>query len=306
MPRAISAVPVTPQLARTRAPGARTLVLAVLGVATAAWLLMAWLTVRDGAGDPHGHSIAGITAGNLAADSPSIPTGHVHGTSRPTGEPSPIGRGPALGPFALLVAGWVLMVVAMMLPPALPMLDLLRRLVARQRHRRALVALAVFCFVAVWTAAAALLVAASAGLQARSGQRGWPDRGPVVATGLVLVGAGLYQFSPLKNACLRACRSPRAFAVGFWQGRRSPAIEVGAITLAYAVSCIGCCWALMAVCFAVGTAAALPVMVLLAAVMAAERLATWGQRLVRPVGVAAAALGLALAVGLLPAGLVTP
>ena len=74
---------------------------------------------------------------------------------------------------------------------------------------------------------------------------------------------------------------------------------------AYAASCIGCCWALMAVCFAVGTAAALPVMVLLAAVMAAERLATRGQRLVRPGGVAVAALGFALAVGLLPAGLVT-
>ena len=282
------------------------LVLAVLGVAIGAWLLLGWVLAGDGAGGMHAHGVAGLAAADPATDPSTTSTGHGHGASGPTGEPSSLfGRGPALGTLVLVLSGWVLMVVAMMLPPALPMLDLVRRLVARQRHRRALAAFAVVCFVAVWTAAAALLMAASAIVGSLTGQVAGPDRASVVTAGLVLVGAGLYQFSPLKNACLRACRSPRGFAVGFWQGRRPPRFEVGAMVMAYAASCIGCCWALMAVCFAVGTTFALPVMVLLSAVMAAERLATWGPRLVRPVGVAAAALGFALAVGLLPAGLVT-
>ena len=63
-----------------------------------------------------------------------------------------------------------------------------------------------------------------------------------------------------------------------------------ALSGAYALSCIGCCWALMLICFAVGTAA-LPVMVALALVMAAERLAPWGRRLVRPSGLVLIVLG---------------
>ena len=79
-------------------------------------------------------------------------------------------------------------------------------------------------------------------------------------------------------------------------------VEAATVTGAYAVSCAGCCWALMAVSFAVG-AAALPVMVVLAVLMAAERLVRRGRRLVRPVGVVTVALGIAVLLDLLPAGL---
>jgi predicted metal-binding membrane protein len=108
-----------------------------------------------------------------------------------------------------------------------------------------------------------------------------------------LVLAGAFQLSPLKRRCLTACRSPRTFAVAHWHGERRPAVEAATIGVAYGASCVGCCWALMAVCLAGGTAH-LATMVPLAVVMAAERTTRTGLRLVRPIGVAAVLLGLVL------------
>ena len=127
---------------------------------------------------------------------------------------------------------------------------------------------------------------------------GWLAIDPRWVTGAVLIGAGVYQFTPLKDLCLRGCRSPRSFVLAYWQGRRSSSAETFTLSGAYALSCIGCCWALMLICFTVGTAA-LPAMVALSVVMAAERLVSWGRRLVRPAGFALIFLGIATA--LLPA-----
>jgi len=195
------------------------------------------------------------------------------------------------GPVGIAVAGWAVMVVAMMLPPALPMLDVLRALLARHRRAALLVAVAAAAFVAVWTAVGGLLVAADTLLRALAGP--WLDVHPQLVPGLALVGAGLYQFTPLKRSCLRACRSPRGFAIAHWHGLRPAAVEVCVVAGAYALSCVGCCWALMAVSLVVGVAA-LPLMVVLAAVTAAERLARHGRSLTAPVGVVAVFLGLAV------------
>ncbi|MCM3487619.1 DUF2182 domain-containing protein, partial [Kocuria rosea] len=123
---------------------------------------------------------------------------------------------------------------------------------------------------------------------------GWAQSDARWAAAIVLIAAGIYQFTPLKDACLRGCRSPRSFVLAHWQGRRSSGTEITALSGAYALSCIGCCWALMLICFVVG-AAALPAMVALSVVMAAERLVPWGRRLVRPTGLALIALGTATA-----------
>jgi predicted metal-binding membrane protein len=256
-------------------PGRRALTLTVVGASALAWAVLA------GAGGAFDHHALG---------------GHAPGGHHDHTEAGPL-------PAAVTVLlGWAVMVVAMMLPPALPMLDLLRALVARHRHPRLLLLAGVAGFVGVWTVVGTLLVAGDAGLHAVAERVGWLAAHPNVVAGGVLVGAGLYQFSPLKEACLRACRSPRGFAVAHWRGARSASAEAATVTGAYAVSCAGCCWALMAVSFAVG-AAALPVMVVLAVLMAAERLVRRGRRLVRPVGVVAVALGIAVLLDLLPAGL---
>lgn len=219
--------------------------LAVVGTAVVAWVGLAWSSLAE----VHQH-------------------GHMHGTT-------------GLGVGALL-AGWGLMVVAMMLPTALPMIGVLNRLVSGRRWAPSLVVLGIACFVAVWTVVGVVLVVNSAALTMVAHQ--WLADQRVVIAGIVLVGAGAYQLSPLKNACLRACRTPTSFAFGHWRGRRPVALEVVTMIGAYAASCVGCCWALMAVCFAAGTAVALPVMLVLSVAMAAERLASWGLRLVRPLG----------------------
>ena len=200
-------------------------------------------------------------------------------------------------PVGIAIGGWAVMVVAMMVPPALPMLDVLRALLARHRRAALLVGVGAAAFVAVWTGVGAALVAADAALRALAGP--WLAVHPQLVPGLALVGAGLYQFTPLKRSCLRACRSPRGFAVAHWRGLRPVPIEAAAVAGAYALSCVGCCWALMAVSLAVGVGA-LPVMVVLAAVTAAERLARHGRSLTAPVGVVAVVLGAAVLLDLLP------
>jgi predicted metal-binding membrane protein len=186
------------------------------------------------------------------------------------------------------LTGWVVMVVAMMLAPALPMLGVLRALAARSRVPGLLVAVGGTAFVAVWTVVGALLLASAAAVRAGVGAVPWLAAHPAVVAGTVVAAAGAYQFAPWKNACLTACRSPRGFAARYWHGP-TPLTDAATLAGAYALSCVGCCIALMGVAVAVGGAAeavALPVMVVLAAVMAAERLLPGGRRLVRPVGAA--------------------
>ena len=203
------------------------------------------------------------------------------------------------------LAGWVVMVVAMMLPPALPMLDVLRALTARRRAPGLLVAVGAAAFVAVWTVVGALLIGAAGAVRTGVAVVPWLAAHPAVVAGVVVGAAGAYQFGPWKDRCLTACRSPRGFAARHWHGE-NPVLDVATLAGAYALSCAGCCVALMGVAVVVDGAAgtvALPAMVVLAAVMAAERLLPGGRRLVRPVGVALFGAGALLVVGPLAAGL---
>lgn len=208
-------------------------------------------------------------------------------------------QGPGPAQAALLAtAGWLVMVLAMMLPPALPMLRLLHGLAghgtAGHGRRPGPVVLAgAASFVAVWALVGVLLVLADLALHLATTGRPWWAAHPTLVLGAVLLLAGGYQLSPLKQACLTACRSPRGFAVAHWRGRRPAWQEAGTLAAHYGLACAGCCWALMAVGFAAG-AAAVPLMVLLAVVTAAERLSVRGRALVRPVGVAALLAGAAL------------
>jgi predicted metal-binding membrane protein len=147
----------------------------------------------------------------------------------------------------------------------------------------------------------AVFLAADAALRGLVGSAA--GAGTTVAGG-ALVLAGLYQFTPLKNACLYACRTPRWFALRYWHGRR-PAPEAAMIGTSYGVSCVGCCWALMLV-TGVGGATALPAMVVLSVLMAIERLTRAGRRLVRPAGAVLVFVGAALLLDLLPPALLHP
>jgi predicted metal-binding membrane protein len=277
--------------ARTRRFNIDLVVLLVLGVAAVAWWLLT--LIHSGTGHSLGsHPVAPGPA------TPEFPADSAHHGSAPSGAASTVLH---LGVWGLL--GWALMILAMMLPPALPLLQTVRRLVSRRPDPWRLTMLSALVFCWIWVAVGVVLVVGDLGVRVLGAELGWTAPPQAVASGALLA-AGLYQFSPLKDRCLRACRNPRSFVLAYWQGQRSPGAEITALSGAYALSCVGCCWALMLICFAVGTAA-LPVMVALAVLMAAERLVRWGQRLARPAGALLIVLGAAALSGLLPPVLVT-
>ncbi|MEV6633063.1 DUF2182 domain-containing protein [Actinoplanes sp. NPDC051470] len=184
------------------------------------------------------------------------------------------------------LGGWLIMVVAMMLPPALPLF----RVVLGLTSSAAYTGIAILIFVAAWGVTGIVLTAGTDLLGALVFRL--PHEQTLLGAGLVLAGA--WQFTPWKDACLTACRTPRGIAMTHWRGE--PLRGSAAIAVVYAASCIGCCWALMAVGLLTG-AAGLGAMAVLTLLMAAERLTRWGRALVRPVGAAALILGVSLLLG---------
>jgi predicted metal-binding membrane protein len=185
----------------------------------------------------------------------------------------------ALGVF---VGAWLVMITAMMLPSTVPMARMFAIATARVEHGSQMRAVFFAAYFAVWLgfAAAALLV--DIGLHALIEQSSWlAGREDVVLAGALAV-AGVVQFTPLMRRCLRICRDPRAFLYRHYQRGRAAAWSLG---VRHGLSCLGCCWALMLVMFAVG-AGNLWWMVGLTAVMTIEKTAHGGNKLVAPVGVA--------------------
>ena len=119
---------------------------------------------------------------------------------------------------------------------------------------------------------------------------GWDEAGPYIA-GAVLVGAAIYQLTPLKDRCLSRCRSPLVFVMTRWRDGRAGASVMG---LEHGAWCIGCCWALMASLFALGVMS-VGWMVLVAAAVAVEKLLPWKAVATRGVAVLLVALGLSVA-----------
>ena len=146
---------------------------------------------------------------------------------------------------------WALMMVAMMLPSAAPMILLYGRNVRRSAVRPLLyMAVFVLSYLAIWTffsAAAAFAQAVLVSTDTISEMA--LAVGDARMAGALLLSAGLYQLSPMKRACLDQCRSPLSFIMRF--SRRGPA---GALRLgmAHGFYCLGCCWALMLLLFAGG------------------------------------------------------
>jgi predicted metal-binding membrane protein len=192
----------------------------------------------------------------------------------------------------VFVAGWTLMTVAMMLPTSLPLVAVFRSLVRRRPNARSLVVLVVAGYLIVWTLFAFAAHLGDQGIHAavaRTNLLG--DNTWVIGAGTVLL-AGAYQFSPLKYHCLDKCRSPLGFVMGNWHGGRG-GVEALRLGIHHGVFCLGCCWSLMLVMFAVGVGN-IAWMLALGAVMAVEKNVSWGRRLSAPLGLLLLGFGLAL------------
>lgn len=147
----------------------------------------------------------------------------------------------ALGPF---LGTWTLMMAAMMLPSATPMI-LLHRLGADGRLRRQIWSAAfVTGYLVVWASVG--IVVWGAGVAA--GALVMPEQ-RAIAVAALLVLAGVYQFTPLKSTCLRACRTPADFLLTHWHRGLSGQLRLG---IEHGLYCLGCCWALMALFVGVG------------------------------------------------------
>ena len=203
---------------------------------------------------------------------------------------SPISR------LAIFVFGWTLMTVAMMLPASLPLINLFRRLVDRRPDRTGLVVRLIVGYVGVWTYFGALAYTGDAALHEAVRRLPGLAAGGIGAT--ILLAAGVYQFTPLKHACLEKCRSPYSFLVEQWHGQQAgrDALRLGA---RHGLFCLGCCWTLMLLMFAIG-GANVGWMLALGAVMAAERGTRWGRYLTRPLGVALTLWAALYLAGILP------
>jgi predicted metal-binding membrane protein len=209
-------------------------------------------------------------------------------------------RGPMAGMgegFLLVALMWAIMMVAMMIPSAAPAVLLYAR-VQRQAGPQAPPPTAAFlagyllCWLAFALAAAALQVAierlapASLMMTGLAGTR---------AGAIVIVAVGLYQLSPLKDSCLARCRSPAAFLSRHYRPGAGGALRLG---LLHGLSCVGCCWLLMALLFVVGVMN-LAWIAALTLLVAAEKLLPHGRLISRLAAAALLVWGAALLLGIL-------
>jgi predicted metal-binding membrane protein len=210
------------------------------------------------------------------------------------------GPGTDLGSLGWFLGIWVTMTAAMMLPSAAPMTLLYAQSAGGRVERTALFLVG---YLLAWTAYG--LVAFTVFRIARPAAPGflaWDRGGPWVAGG-ALAAAGLYELTPLKNACLRQCRSPLHFLLHRWRPGPLGAVRMGAVHGAY---CVGCCSGLMVVLFALGVTS-LVWMALVGGLIFAQKVLPGGDRLMRAFAVAFVAAGLwvALAPASVP-GLIRP
>jgi predicted metal-binding membrane protein len=193
-------------------------------------------------------------------------------------------------PWAALAAfapAWQLTVVAMMLPSALPMIGL--QATAASAHDRPRAARAAFVagYLTVWGTFGLVALAGDMTLHRLVDASAWLSARPWLVAGPLLVAAGAAQFLPLTRACLRSCRHPYAYLLARFRPGTGAAFRLGCD---HGLYCLGCCWALMLVMFAAGTAD-LAWMAVLSTVMVYEKVGRRGERVAAAVGLCLVAWG---------------
>lgn len=199
----------------------RIIILSSLLVLTlASWAFLVWWAMQDD----------GMTDGGMAQD-----------TSLTMGMGAP-----------LFLLTWVVMMVAMMFPAAAPMILMFSRIHEQKRARsQSFVPTWIFVagYLVVWSLAGVLAFGGALGAERLATESMWiMDNAARIGAGL-LIGAAIYQLSPLKHACLVRCRTPMQFILTSWRDGNGGAFRMGVEHGGY---CLGCCWLLFVMLFPLG------------------------------------------------------
>ncbi|HTB45386.1 MAG TPA: DUF2182 domain-containing protein [Acetobacteraceae bacterium] len=216
------------------------ILLALLGVTILAWLYL--LADRQRMADMANMDMPNMDMPNM--DRGRMDIGGMAGMAMPASWSATA--------FALTFAMWWIMMLGMMLPSAAPTILVFATMARRQRERgQKFVPVSVFTigYLLVWGGFCVAATVLQWGLDQAA------LLSPMLATNSATIGgalfvlSGLYQFTPFKYACLRQCRSPFAFLLNHWHDGWHGALRMG---VSHGLYCLGCCWVLMALLFAVG------------------------------------------------------
>jgi predicted metal-binding membrane protein len=194
--------------------------------------------------------------------------------------------------IAGFAAVWTVMIAAMMLPSALPLLRLFANASAGQQRSGRALASFVAGYLAVWVVFGWVALVLDGGVHRVVGAVSWLSARPWLVGVATLALAGAFQFSSLKDRCLTECRHPAAYLLRYYRRGLAPAFRLG---WGHGLYCLGCCWALMLVMFAVGVTD-LRWMAALGGLMAYEKVGRHGEAVAAMAGVLALVLAVIVAV----------
>jgi predicted metal-binding membrane protein len=188
---------------------------------------------------------------------------------------------PWVAALVLFLAGWQFMTVAMMLPSSMPMVYMMIYASRKQRHTVAAQAAFLAGYALVWTGFACAAFLGDTQIHRLVDSWPWLAQHSWVIGATTLAMAGMFQFTPLKERCLKKCRSPFGFFVRYYRQGVGGAWGLG---VRHGAFCLGCCWALMLVMVGLGVGS-LVSMALLTGVMVIEKTYPGGQRLSLVIGI---------------------
>jgi predicted metal-binding membrane protein len=232
--------------------------------------------------------VPAVVPGAIAVAWVAAIAAHASGRAHALHHDSLVGHGPpSAGPVLAYAAAWIVMVAAMMLPSALPLLRLFAETSSRQDRPGVALTAFVAGYLGIWTVFGWVALGFDGGIHTVVDSFPWLAARPWLVAAGILALAGAMQFSELKDRCLDECRHPGAYLVRHYGRGARKAFGLG---WGHGLFCLGCCWALMLVMFAAGVAD-LRWMAALGALMAYEKIGRHGERVAHVAGIAL--LGLA-------------
>lgn len=189
--------------------------------------------------------------------------------------------------WPIFAGSWVAMMVAMMFPAAAPMVLMYGRM---KRSDPLAIALFTGVYLMLWLAFGVLAYLLSAAVEASASEWTWVSRNWGRVGGVLLILAGVYQVTPLKDVCLRECRSPLSFVMSHWRDGRYGAVQMG---VRHGLYCMGCCWLLFLILIPLGLMNA-AAMVCVAVLVFVEKVLPWGRPAARVAGLLLFGAGVAV------------